>query len=83
MYLWRFHKNIGPEDNWTVKAFMPSEAREKGGSGLYFKEEEGSGHGSGKQMFGKRMFAGPSLATGHGERYAQRGLARFLLVGHT
>ena len=33
-------------------------------------------------MFGKRMFAGPSLTMGLGEDLDQKGLARFLPVTH-
>lgn len=36
-----------------------------------FKGKKGNSHGDGRAMFGKRVFAGPSLTLGHREDFDQ------------
>lgn len=66
MYIWGFHKNMKLRAHWAVKTQMPPGAKEKGE--FWFgtlKGRKASHMEMEMQMFGKEMFAEPSLTMGH------------------
>ena len=66
---------MGPRTNWTVEAYMPSWAKEKGGWWFWTSKGKKTIHSEmEKHMFGKQMFAGLSPTMGCRENFDRRAL---------
>ena len=79
-----FYKNMTPGTDGALRLICHLEPRRSEVVVIWdFKGEEGNSHGDKKQMFGKEMFARPSLTMGDREDLDQNSFARVLPVCHT